>query len=862
MAVDSRILSFVDGEYTYDTIQRDGSIEVGKVDPETVSGIEGRPVDRETAVERLEAIAGVYRQRQREISRAVTADTGYPITDAEALVDVAISFLLDVDRQFEAVFGESFEAPFDRHVRYDRTAHLEPTPKGDVLVITPGNATVPLAPLTAASALVTGNTVTVRPSSSATRSVYEVLKPFCERFSESVNLAFADAAEVVDPDVFEAFDVVHYTGSSRFYESVTGAAATAGIDSYVEGEGSGVFVVDGRVDAAAGTFARAITRCNGKLCTTPSGVLVDEAVADEFRARLEDELDAVTVGDPTERTTDVAPDPSIVVPGGSPEPIVDPDCPVEIYPYAESTAGTEVYGPGAWLREFEDHETVREFLRSRRHGLTTTVFSRNPENVLYGPDDRRAVSSRVCVNADPTLQSAHSPWGAMGASGDSPGTTRMEKFTRDVVTVEEGADATARRSGTPGETSAQSAAEPGSTACESDAGSDEDDGTAGDAGIADGGSVDPAGVASERTDDGTGVEADDARSSVEAGDAWASVEADAAPESIRAMVLDAPGDVSVETFESRSFDGLTVENRWSGVCGTDVGIYRGDIEAAHPLVPGHENVGVVTDGTATDVTGRPVEPGDEVLWTGIVPCDDCRPCREGRPNNCLHRTINGVTRTAEISPHVFGGWAERSYVDRKTMMVKLTDAEAADPTTVLTEPMATVVGIDLPPGDVLVVGAGTLGALWTLRAAEMDDRSVSVVAGPDKRERLDPHVDAFYDRTADDVPRHAFDAVVNATGRANVFGSAIEYARAGGTVVEASVLGEDELTVDVSDFVNKSLTVTGKLGYTRDDLVAAHDFVTERRERLTPFVDTYDVEAVEAAFDAPHKAVLDVANWV
>ena len=755
----------IDGDVVDDRVREVGDTTVGTVDKERLLEIDTTTPD--DAHDRLREIATVYRTRSREIAETLSAETDYPISDAEALVEVATSFLVNVEDQYDDVFGSGYSTRFDRDVAYDREIRVERKPKGNVLVITPGNATVPIAILATASALATGNSVTVRPSMSACKSAYAALKPFLTRFPDSVNLVFCDAETAVDSDVLERFDALHYTGSSRHYASIEEAAAEAKIDSYIEGEGCGLFVVESYPEVAARAFADAITRCNGSLCTTPSGILVSEAVEDEFTTELRKSLSSVVAGPPDERGTDIAAD--AVASSEDLRPRMEFDNPVEIVERDAAVENLELYGPAAWLDTWSSTDEVVEFLRERDHGLNVTLFTADAQEML---DADEALSSRVCVNADPTLQSPHSPWGAMDESGSSPGTTLMEKFSRRVIYVEDSVD--------------------------------------------------------------------DGRTS-------------------EALVLKRPGELEFESYPVNGSDGLVVENRWSGVCGTDKAMYAGDLEAATPVVPGHENVSRVLSGTGEDVRGEPVSEGDYVLWCGVNPCGDCATCEAGAPNNCIRRTVSGVSKTATLSPHVFGGWATTSFVEAGTFMLKLSDEQARDPVHVLAEPLATAVGTPID-GDVLVVGDGSMGSLYAAYASEAVGANVSVVGRPRRADRLDPFVDEFIAR-GDEVPRSAFDTVVNGTGVASVFERAFEYVRPTGTIIETSILEPADARIDPSKIVNQSIDVHGKLAYDATDLEDAFEFVAAHAEPLSEFVETYSIREYESALDAEIKGVFDLGEW-
>lgn len=419
--------SFIGGKPISNRIDEESDASIGYVNTDTVKNIETSCVEPGQGFEQLDRIKNYLIENSNQIVNTLVEETGYTVSDAEMLLNAAIKFLENIREQYNRVFEDGFSIGAEKSGTGNIRTKVRP--KGNILVITPGNATIPLAVILSASALVTGNTVTLKPSSQAAKTAYLVMKPFIEHFSDRFNLVYADSKQITSPEVLENFDAIHYTGSSRYYESVRKAADTAKIDSYIEGEGNGVLIVDGRPEDAAEAVVNALTRCNGMLCTTPSGIMVRKEVYHEFLDELKQRLQAVEIGSPEDEDTDLAAD---VRKNFDAEPLDGFEClePVILKP-VEGISQRELYGPGAWLDGWESQQELEEFLNSRSHGLNITVFTDSPEFF----DHSKAMVSRYCFNIDPTLQSPFEPWGALGVSGDSPGNTFMEKFSRRTVEI-------------------------------------------------------------------------------------------------------------------------------------------------------------------------------------------------------------------------------------------------------------------------------------------------------------------------------------------------------------------------------------------------------------------------------------------
>src|ERR1700691_2060368 len=98
-----------------------------------------------------------------------------------------------------------------------------------------------------------------------------------------------------------------------------------------------------------------------------------------------------------------------------------------------------------------------------------------------------------------------------------------------------------------------------------------------------------------------------------------------------------------------------------GVCRTDLHLRDGEIEAPRlPVVLGHQIVGLSDDGRRLGVP-----------WLGWT-CGQCRFCRSGRENLCLHARFTGRD--------IDGGYAERAVADERYCFALpdgLSDAQAA-----------------------------------------------------------------------------------------------------------------------------------------------------------------------------------------
>lgn len=131
------------------------------------------------------------------------------------------------------------------------------------------------------------------------------------------------------------------------------------------------------------------------------------------------------------------------------------------------------------------------------------------------------------------------------------------------------------------------------------------------------------------------------------------------PRTMRAMVLEAPGEDLVEKevpVPSPAAREVLVEVAACGVCRTDLHVVDGDLDEPElPLILGHQIVGrVVAAGDEVDA----VAVGDRigVPWLGST-CGRCRFCAMGRENLCDDPVFTGYQKD--------GGFAEYAVADAR-----------------------------------------------------------------------------------------------------------------------------------------------------------------------------------------------------
>jgi L-iditol 2-dehydrogenase len=252
-----------------------------------------------------------------------------------------------------------------------------------------------------------------------------------------------------------------------------------------------------------------------------------------------------------------------------------------------------------------------------------------------------------------------------------------------------------------------------------------------------------------------------------------------------------------------------------GICGSDVHGYDGSSgRRIPPIVMGHEAAGRIA--AVGDGVGG-FTAGDRVTFDSTIYCGVCAPCRRGEINLCDSRQVLGVScpdyRRA-------GAFAEYVVVPSR-ILYRLPDrlpfAEAAMLEAVAVALHAVSLAQVSPDSTALVLGAGMIGLL-ALQALRVAGCSRVLVADLDRsRLKLAQEIGATATLPAEAglnrqilqlTDGAGVDLAVEAVGRNETVGAAIESVRKGGTVVLVGNISP-EVTLSLQKVVTRQIRLQG-----------------------------------------------------
>ncbi len=399
------------------------------------------PVERR--VEMAARVAGIIRSRKLEFDAWLVLEAGKTWAEADGDVSEAIDFCEYYARQMQRLANPEplVQLPGER----DEMVYL---PLGAGVVIPPWN--FPLAILTglAVSALVTGNTIVIKPSSETPTIAAKLAEVLLEAGFPPRSFSLCTGSGAVIGDVLVEHPktrFVSFTGSRDVGLRINELAAKPRKGQIwikrvvAEMGGKDAIIVDREADlesAVAGVVQSAYGY-QGQKCSACSRAIVDAAIYDQFVEKVREKAAAITVGPSEEPSNYMGPVISAsakktildyietgkregrLVAGGDAAPgdgyfiqptvIADVDSKARIFQ-------EEIFGPVLAVTKARDFDHAIELANATEYGLTGAMYSKNPEKIRRAREEffvGNLYINRKCTGA---MVGAH-PFGGFNMSG-------------------------------------------------------------------------------------------------------------------------------------------------------------------------------------------------------------------------------------------------------------------------------------------------------------------------------------------------------------------------------------------------------------------------------------------------------------
>lgn len=402
-----------------------------------------RKVKPEFRADVLFKAAAIVRRRRHEFSALLTKEAGKPWNEADADTAEGIDFLEYYARQMldlkEGIPVES------RPGEYNRFDYI---PLGVGVVISPWNFAFAIMAGTTAAALVSGNTVLLKPASTTPIIAYKFMEVLEEAGMPAgvVNYIPGSGSEIGDYLVdHPRTRFVSFTGSrevgTRIFERASkvneGQIWLKRVIAEMGGKDTMVVDNDADLELAAQSIVKSAFGFSGQKCSACSRAVIHEDVYDQVVARIEELTKELTYGDPTDNSNFTGPvvdqaafdkimsyieigkQEGRLIAGGVGDDskgfFIAPTVIADLDPKARIMQ-EEIFGPVVGLTKAKSFTEAIEIANNTDYGLTGAVITNNRFHIEQAREDFHAGNlyfNRGCTGAIVGYQ----PFGGFNMSG-------------------------------------------------------------------------------------------------------------------------------------------------------------------------------------------------------------------------------------------------------------------------------------------------------------------------------------------------------------------------------------------------------------------------------------------------------------
>lgn len=389
----------------------------------------------------LKSLAQKIRQNVEPIARVITEEQGKTLGLARVEVEFTAEYL-----EYMAEWGRRIEGEIIESDRPGETIFLFRRPIGVIGGILPWNFPFFLIARKAGPALVTGNTVVIKPSEETPHNAVK----FCELLLELdfppglINVVHgrggtAGRALASSPGI----GMINFTGSAGTGTKVMSAAANniTKVNLELGGKAPALVMADADVDLAVKAITASRIINSGQVCNCAERVYVQRSIASEFIDKLSIAMESSSYGDPLEdESVDYGPlineagyqkvealvgsaiqAGATVTTGGRRgagsggfyyQPTVLTGCNQTM-----EVIRQEVFGPVIPVIEFDDLDEAIAFANDCDYGLTSSIYTKDLNVALRACQEIRFGETYINRENFEAMQGFHAGWRKSGIGG-------------------------------------------------------------------------------------------------------------------------------------------------------------------------------------------------------------------------------------------------------------------------------------------------------------------------------------------------------------------------------------------------------------------------------------------------------------
>lgn len=384
----------------------------------------------------IEDVIEGLRENKEDIAQTITDEVGKPIAFSRVEVDRCVETLrLTVSAAIEQ-HGETFAS--DAMPSGKKTlSYTMRVPVGVAVLITPFNFPLNLIAHKLAPALISGNSIVLKPTPEAPRTAYKFAKLFVDskhRSPNSLSLVYGDA-EVGSTLVQSPIPrVISFTGSVPVGKIIISQAGIKKVSLELGGNAATFIDKSADIEMAAARCAFGAFSNSGQVCISLQRIYVHHEVADIFATALAIEANKLVVGNPYHDKTFMGPlineeaatraenwvksaidEGAVTLTGGERKGFMFPPTVMDKVTDEMNIVCEEVFAPIVSIVAVQDFDEALGKINNSPYGLQYSIFTNDLTNT------KRAIEEYDCggvvVNDIPTVRFDIQPYGGSKLSG-------------------------------------------------------------------------------------------------------------------------------------------------------------------------------------------------------------------------------------------------------------------------------------------------------------------------------------------------------------------------------------------------------------------------------------------------------------
>jgi lactaldehyde dehydrogenase/glycolaldehyde dehydrogenase len=402
----------------------------------------------------LHEIAEAIRRNKPFLAQTISREQGKILPLAETEVDFSADYV-----DYMAEFARRYQGEIIQSDRPGENILLYKSPIGVVAGILPWNFPFLLIVRKVAPALVTGNTIVIKPSEETPNNACEFAKLVAESslpkgvFNLVTGDGSAGAALAGNPRV----GMVSFTGSIETGTAIMHAAAAniTKVSLELGGKAPVIVAADADLDLAVKAIRDSRIINTGQACNCAERVYVHESIADEFTGRITNAMRKTVSGDPFASGVEMGPlvsrtqlnsvdsavrqarsDGAEVATGGQ---LDDRGRGYYYQPTVLTSCGQsrdimrkEIFGPVLPIATFSDLDEAISLANDCEYGLSSSIFTRNLDAAMRAANELKFGETYINREHFEAMQGFHAGWRKSGIGG-ADGPHGLEEFLQTRV---------------------------------------------------------------------------------------------------------------------------------------------------------------------------------------------------------------------------------------------------------------------------------------------------------------------------------------------------------------------------------------------------------------------------------------------